>query len=114
MTSSLSLRAKRSNPESGTGLLRHRRAQQAPGLSARGNPRNDGQMRVIFMGSPDFAVPTLYALITAKHDVAAVYSQPPRRAGRGKGLQQTPVHRAAELLGTPVHTPTSLKSAEQQ
>src|SRR5687768_179937 len=66
------------------------------------------------MGSPDFAVPTLYALITAKHDVAAVYSQPPRRAGRGKGLQQTPVHRAAELLGIPVHTPANLKSADQQ
>ena len=66
------------------------------------------------MGSPDFAVPALYALITAKHDVAAVYCQPPRPAGRGKGLRQTPVHRAAELLGIPVHTPANLKGAGQQ
>ncbi len=71
-------------------------------------------MRVIFMGSPDFAVPTLYALIAAKHEVAAVYCQPPRPAGRGKAVQPTPVHRAAELLGIPVHTPTSLKGAAQQ
>ena len=71
-------------------------------------------MRVIFMGSPDFAVPTLYALITAKHEVAAVYCQPPRPARRGKALQPTPVQRAAELLGIPVHTPTSLKGVEQQ
>ena len=66
------------------------------------------------MGSPDFAVPTLYALIAASHEVAAVYCQPPRPAGRGKAVQQTPVHRAAELLGIPVHTPTSLRSAAQQ
>ena len=71
-------------------------------------------MRVIFMGSPDFAVPTLYALITAKHEVAAVYCQPPRPAGRGKALQPTPVQRAAELLGIPVHTPASLKGKAQQ
>ena len=71
-------------------------------------------MRVIFMGSPDFAVPTLYALIAAGHEVAAVYCQPPRPAGRGKALQQTPVQRAAELLGIPVHTPSSLKGAQQQ
>jgi len=71
-------------------------------------------MRVIFMGSPDFAVPTLYALIAAKHEVAAVYCQPPRPAGRGKALQPTPVQRAAELLGIPVHSPASLKSEEQQ
>ena len=70
-------------------------------------------MRVIFMGSPDFAVPTLYALIAADHEVAAVYCQPPRPAGRGKAVQPTPVHRAAELLGIPVHTPSSLKAAEE-
>jgi methionyl-tRNA formyltransferase len=66
------------------------------------------------MGSPDFAVPTLYALIAAKHQVAAVYCQPPRPAGRGKVPQQTPVQRAAELLGIPVHTPASLKGSGQQ
>jgi methionyl-tRNA formyltransferase len=71
-------------------------------------------MRVIFMGSPDFAVPTLYALIAAKHEVAAVYCQPPRPAGRGKALQPTPVHRAAELLGIPVHSPASLKASAEQ
>ena len=47
-------------------------------------------MRVIFMGSPDFAVPTLYALIAAKHEVTAAYCQPPRAAGRGKAVQPTP------------------------
>jgi methionyl-tRNA formyltransferase len=71
-------------------------------------------MRVIFMGSPDFAVPTLYALIAGSHEVAAVYCQPPRPAGRGKAVQPTPIHRAAELLGIPVHTPTSLNGAGQQ
>ena len=71
-------------------------------------------MRVIFMGSPDFAVPALYALIAAGHEVAAAYCQPPRPAGRGKALQPTPVHRTAELLGIPVRTPARLKSAEQQ
>jgi len=71
-------------------------------------------MRVIFMGSPDFAVPALYALIAAEHEVAAVYCQPPRPAGRGKAVQPTPVQRAAELLGIPVHSPASLKGADQQ
>jgi methionyl-tRNA formyltransferase len=71
-------------------------------------------MRVIFMGSPDFAVPTLYALVAARHEVAAAYCQPPRPAGRGKGMQPTPVQRAAELLGIPVYTPASLKGADQQ
>ncbi|MCL6682420.1 methionyl-tRNA formyltransferase [Sphingomonas alba] len=71
-------------------------------------------MRVIFMGSPDFAVPTLYALQAAKHEVAAVYCQPPRAAGRGKAIQPTPVQRAAELMGIPVHSPVSLKGAAEQ
>ena len=53
-------------------------------------------MRLAFMGTPDFAVPVLMALIEAGHDVVRVYSQPPRRAGRGKGLRQSPVHLAAE------------------
>jgi methionyl-tRNA formyltransferase len=71
-------------------------------------------MRVIFMGSPDFAVPALYALIAASHEVAAIYCQPPRPAGRGKAVQPTPVQRAGELLGIPVHAPASLKGPEEQ
>jgi methionyl-tRNA formyltransferase len=71
-------------------------------------------MRVIFMGSPDFAVPTLQALVVAQHEVAAVYCQPPRPAGRGKAIRQAPAHRAAELLGIPVHTPASLKGSVEQ
>ncbi len=66
-------------------------------------------MKLIFMGTPEFAVPTLNALVEAGHDVVAVYSQPPRPAGRGKGLSPSPVHRRAEELGLPVLTPVSLK-----
>jgi methionyl-tRNA formyltransferase len=65
---------------------------------------------VIFMGSPDFAVPSLDALIAAGHEVVAVYSQPPRPAGRGKAERKTAVHEQAEALGIEVRTPRSLKS----
>lgn len=71
-------------------------------------------MRVVFMGTPEFAVPTLDALVAAGHNVVAVYSQPPRPAGRGKKLQPSPVHLAAERHGLPVLTPISLKGAEEQ
>lgn len=71
-------------------------------------------MRVIFMGTPDFAVPTLHALVEAGHEVVAVYSQPPRPAGRGKQLVATPVHRAAEALGLQVRTPLTLRDLEAQ
>ena len=71
-------------------------------------------MRVVFMGTPEFAVPTLDALVAAGHAVVAVYSQPPRPAGRGKKLQPGPVHLAAERHGLPVFTPVSLKGAEEQ
>ena len=71
-------------------------------------------MRVIFMGTPDFAVPTLTALAAAGHEIVAAYSQPPRPAGRGKKLQPSPVQLAAEALGIPVFTPVSLKGAEEQ
>jgi methionyl-tRNA formyltransferase len=71
-------------------------------------------MRVIFMGTPAFAVPTLSTLIAAGHDVCAVYSQPPRPAGRGMKLTASPVQQLAEEKGIPVFTPTSLKSAEEQ
>ncbi|SMH37714.1 methionyl-tRNA formyltransferase [Mesorhizobium australicum] len=73
-------------------------------------------LRLIFMGTPDFSVPTLRALHAAGHEIAAVYSQPPRPAGRrGLELTPSPVHRAAEGLGIDVRTPVSLKGeAEQQ
>ena len=71
-------------------------------------------MRIIFMGTPDFAVPALLALHEAGHDMAAVYTQPPRPAGRGKKLQPSPVHLKAETLGIPVRHPVSLKGADEQ
>ncbi|MBK6707957.1 MAG: methionyl-tRNA formyltransferase [Sphingomonadales bacterium] len=71
-------------------------------------------MRLIFMGTPDFAVPTLNALVEAGHDIVAVYSQPPRPANRGNKLTPSAVHARAEELGLEVRTPLSLKSAEEQ
>ncbi|WP_353228858.1 methionyl-tRNA formyltransferase [Novosphingobium sp.] len=71
-------------------------------------------MRVVFMGTPEFAVPTLRALIAAGHNVVAVYCQPPRPAGRGKALHPSPVQRAAEAAGIPVLTPVSLKGLDEQ
>lgn len=70
--------------------------------------------RVIFMGTPGFAVPTLQGLISSQHRVAAVYSQPPRPAGRGQKLTPSAVHALAGKHGIPVYTPTSLKAAEEQ
>ena len=72
-------------------------------------------MRIIFMGTPDYAAPTLEALHSAGHEIVAVYSQPPRPAGR-RGLEvlPSPVHRTAERLGIPVFTPKSLKGEEKQ
>jgi methionyl-tRNA formyltransferase len=66
-------------------------------------------LRVVFMGTPHFAVPTLIELIGHGHDVAAVYTQPPRAAGRGKTTRQSPVHETSERFGLPVRTPASLK-----
>ncbi len=66
-------------------------------------------MRIAFMGSPDFSVPALRALHAAGHDIAAVYCQPPRPAGRGQKETPCPVHRAALDLGLPVRTPARLK-----
>jgi methionyl-tRNA formyltransferase len=66
------------------------------------------------MGSPDFAVPTLAALVEAGHEIARVYSQPPKPAGRGKALRQTAVHVWAVARGIEVRTPASLKGAEAQ
>jgi methionyl-tRNA formyltransferase len=66
-------------------------------------------LRLAFMGTPDFAVPALHALHAAGHDIAAVYCQPPRPAGRGQALRRCPVHVAAEALGLPVRTPARLR-----
>jgi methionyl-tRNA formyltransferase len=71
-------------------------------------------MRIVFMGSPEFAVPSLDALVDAGHAIVAVYSQPPRPAGRGKAPRPTAVSHRAEALGIEVRTPTSLRSDEEQ
>jgi methionyl-tRNA formyltransferase len=70
--------------------------------------------RIAFMGSPTFALPTLQALIEAGHDIACVYSQPPRPAGRGKKDRPTPVHEFAAVRGIEVRTPKSLKKPPEQ
>jgi methionyl-tRNA formyltransferase len=71
-------------------------------------------MRIVFMGTPDFAVPALDVLVEAGHDVAAVYCQPPRPAGRGKTLQSSPVQRRAEAFRMEVRHPTILRDADEQ
>ena len=71
-------------------------------------------MRIIFMGSPDFAVPSLDALVGAGHDIVAAYCQPPRPAGRGKVERKTAVHERADALGIAVRTPNTLRSPEAQ
>lgn len=71
-------------------------------------------MRLIFMGTPDFSVSILAALLAAGHEMAAVYSQPPRPAGRGHKEQPTPVHAFAAERGLTVLTPKSLRNAEAQ
>ncbi|NCP14916.1 MAG: methionyl-tRNA formyltransferase [Sphingomonadales bacterium] len=71
-------------------------------------------MRIIFMGTPGFAVPALRALHEAGHEIACVYTQPPRPAGRGKKLAPSPVQVEAERMGAPVRSPVSLRNAEAQ
>lgn len=72
-------------------------------------------LRIIFMGTPEFSVATLNALFEAGHTIAAVYSQPPRPAGRrGLELQKSPVHQRAETLGIPVFTPLNFKAEEDR
>jgi len=72
-------------------------------------------LRIIFMGTPEFSVPTLRTLVDAGHQIVAVYSQPPRPGGRrGLDLQKSPVHQAAELLGLPVFTPVNFKDPEER
>lgn len=69
-------------------------------------------LRVIFMGTPDFAVPTLSALLGYGHEIVACYSRAPAPAGRGMALRLSPVHQAAERFGIPVLTPSTLRSPE--
>ena len=71
-------------------------------------------MRIIFMGTPDFSVPVLQALVDAGHEIVAVYCQPPRPAGRGKKDRPSPVQIRAEALGLGVRHPVSLKNAQAQ
>jgi methionyl-tRNA formyltransferase len=71
-------------------------------------------MRVVFMGTPEFAVPTLTEIASSGHEVVAVYTRAPKPAGRGQAERKSPVHEAAEGFGIPVFTPKSLKGEEEQ
>ena len=71
-------------------------------------------MRLVFMGTPDFAVPALEALVAAGHEIACVYTRPPRPAGRGQRPRPSPVEAAAEALGLPLRTPASLRDPAEQ
>lgn len=71
-------------------------------------------LRVVFMGTPDFSVPTLMEIVGQGHEVVACYSQPPRKAGRGMELKKSPVQEAAEAFGIPVFTPATLKDPDEQ
>ncbi|MBU0555557.1 MAG: methionyl-tRNA formyltransferase [Alphaproteobacteria bacterium] len=71
-------------------------------------------MRIIFMGTPDFAVPTLDALVAAGHEIAAVYTQPPRPAGRGKAPRPSPIQARAEALGLAIRSPLTLREEAEQ
>ncbi|HRN84197.1 MAG TPA: methionyl-tRNA formyltransferase [Hyphomicrobium sp.] len=70
-------------------------------------------LKLVFMGTPDFSVPALAAIAAAGHKIRAVYSQPPRPAGRGMAERPSPVHAKADALGIPVRTPLSLKDAHE-
>lgn len=76
--------------------------------------KTEKPMRLVFMGTPDFSVPLLAALIDAGHEVICVYSQPPRKSGRGQKVNPTPVHAFAESQGIEVRTPLSLKGEDEQ
>ena len=69
-------------------------------------------MKIVFMGTPDFAVPSLGEIVAQGHEVLAVYTQPPRPAGRGKRLRKSPVHEFAEVMGLPVRTPESFRKSK--
>jgi methionyl-tRNA formyltransferase len=84
------------------------------GLHSRLTSVSEAGMRIIFMGTPDFAVPTLDALVAAGHEIVAVYTQPPRPAGRGKAPRPSPVQARAEALGLPVRSPLTLRGEAEQ
>jgi len=69
-------------------------------------------LNIVFMGTPDFAVPSLAEIISSGHNVLRVYTQPPRRSGRGKHVTKSPVHQFAELMGLPVATPESFRRSK--
>jgi methionyl-tRNA formyltransferase len=69
-------------------------------------------MRIVFMGTPEFSVPTLAELVARGHDVVAVYTQPPRPAGRGQAERKSAVHKAADGFGIPVFTPKNFKQQD--
>jgi methionyl-tRNA formyltransferase len=71
-------------------------------------------MKIIFMGTPEFSVPTLHEIVSAGHEVVAVYTRAPKPAGRGQAERKSPVHLAAEALGIPVFTPKSLRGEPEQ
>lgn len=71
-------------------------------------------MRVVFMGTPEFSVPTLTEIVSSGHEVVAVYTRAPKPAGRGQAERKSPVHEAAEGFGIPVFTPKSLKGLDEQ
>jgi methionyl-tRNA formyltransferase len=71
-------------------------------------------LRIVFMGTPEFSVPALSEIVAAGHEVAAVYTQPPRPAGRGMSERKSPVHVFAEAAGLPVLTPVSVKGPDEQ
>lgn len=69
-------------------------------------------LNIVFMGTPEFAVPSLAEIISSGHNVVRVYTQPPRRSGRGKQVTKSPVHQFAELMGLPVETPESFRKSK--
>jgi methionyl-tRNA formyltransferase len=71
-------------------------------------------VKIVFMGTPEFAVPTLTEIVSTGHEVVAIYTRAPRPAGRGQAERKSPVHMAAEGFGIPVFTPKSLKGPEEQ
>jgi methionyl-tRNA formyltransferase len=80
----------------------------------RANQKVRMPLKLVFMGTPDFSVAVLDAVVAAGHDVVAVYSQPPRPAGRGMAEAKSPVHRRAEALGIDVRTPANFKSEDDR
>src|SRR4029078_13039070 len=99
----------RSTPRRGVARANTFSARAAKGGRTRQQVRGQMALDVIFMGTPEFSVPVLDALCAAGHRIVAVYSQPPRPAGRGMSEIKSPVQRRAEALGLPVLTPLNFK-----